>query len=95
MSIHKKWKGYTYDYEGAQKLVFSVKEPNSSSSLSCFSGSSSTAVKISLEPRKINGPDGIFHIKGHFPDRDCSIVDSGGNTIAQVPNFFAKSSPFL
>ncbi|KAK3438671.1 hypothetical protein EUGRSUZ_C03324 [Eucalyptus grandis] len=85
MSIHKKWKGYIYDYEGAQKLVFSIKEPHSTSSISCFSGSSSSsAIKISLEPRKINGPDGIFHIKGHFPDRDCSIVDSGGNPIAQI-----------
>ncbi|KAI3410783.1 uncharacterized protein J3R85_018443 [Psidium guajava] len=85
MSTHKKWNGYAYDYEGAQKLVFSIKEPNSSSPLSWFSrSSSSTAIKISLEPRKVDCPGGIFHVKGHFPDRDCSIVDSGGNTIAQV-----------
>ncbi|XP_030538525.2 protein LURP-one-related 6 [Rhodamnia argentea] len=91
MSIHKKWKGYTYDYEGAQKLLFSIKEPNSSSSLSCFSrNASSTAIKISLEPRKVDGPDGIFHVKGHFPDRDCSIVDSGGNAVAQIQKEMAE-----
>ncbi|KAM3693732.1 hypothetical protein ACJW30_07G006100 [Castanea mollissima] len=38
------WKGYTFDYEGSQKLVFSLKEPNS-----CLVRNN--AIKISTEPR--------------------------------------------
>ncbi|KAM4087587.1 hypothetical protein ACB094_07G005800 [Castanea mollissima] len=40
----QEWKGYTFDYEGSQKLVFSLKEPNS-----CLVRNN--AIKISTEPR--------------------------------------------
>ncbi|KAM4087584.1 hypothetical protein ACB094_07G005500 [Castanea mollissima] len=64
LSIYKKWKGYTFDYEGSQKLVFNLKEPNS-----CLVRNN--AMKISTEPRAI-------------PDRDCSIIDTKGDIVAQV-----------
>ncbi|PSS15458.1 Protein LURP-one-related like [Actinidia chinensis var. chinensis] len=76
LNINRKWKGYAYDYEGAQTLVFSLKEPNSS----CLVNN---PIKISTEP-KGGGPRWDFQVKGYFPDRACSIVDSTGNIIAQV-----------
>ncbi|GFY98529.1 LURP-one-like protein [Actinidia rufa] len=76
LNINRKWKGYAYDYEGAQTLVFSLKEPNSS----CLVNN---PIKISTEP-KGGGPRWDFQVKGYFPDRACSIVDSAGNIIAQV-----------
>ncbi|CAK7352424.1 unnamed protein product [Dovyalis caffra] len=77
LSIHRKWKGYTFDYEGAQKLVFSLKEPNHS----CFV--KNNAIRVSTEPRRSN-KDWDFEIKGYFPDRACSIVDYLGNIVAQI-----------
>ena len=77
LSIHRKWKGYTFDYEGSQKLVFSLKEPN----FSCLLRNN--AIRVSTEPRRSN-KDWDFEIKGYFPDRSCSIVDSSGNIVAQV-----------
>ncbi|KAM3741562.1 hypothetical protein ACB098_07G005200 [Castanea mollissima] len=60
----QEWKGYTFDYEGSQKLVFSLKEPNS-----CLVRNN--AIKISTEPR-VSNKDWDFTIKGYFPDRDCT-----------------------
>ncbi|RVW44047.1 Protein LURP-one-related 6 [Vitis vinifera] len=51
LSIHGQWKGYSFDYEGLQKL---------------------------------GTQNWDFEINGYFPDRDCSIVDSKGNIVAQV-----------
>ncbi|PSS02030.1 Protein LURP-one-related like [Actinidia chinensis var. chinensis] len=76
LNINRQWKGYAYDYEGAQTLVFSLKEPNTS----CLVNN---PIKISTEP-KGNGTRWGFQVKGYFPDRACSIVDSAGNIIAQV-----------
>jgi hypothetical protein len=76
LSIYKKWKGYTFAYEGSQKLVFSLKEPNS-----CLVRNN--AMKISTEPR-VSNKDWDFTIKGYFPDKDCSIIDTKGNIVAQV-----------
>ena len=79
LSIHRKWKGYTFDYEGSQKLVFRLKEPNYSCLLR------NNAIRVSTEPRRSN-KDWDFEIKGYFPDRSCSIVDHLGNIVAQVYN---------
>lgn len=76
LSIYRKWKGYTLDYEGSQdQLVFCLKEPNS-----CLARTH--AIRISTKARQNKDRD--FEIKGYFPDKDCSIVDSRGNTMAQV-----------
>ncbi|CAL9027530.1 unnamed protein product [Prunus brigantina] len=76
LSIYRKWKGYTLDYEGSQdQLVFCLKEPNS-----CLARTH--AIRISTKARQ--NKDWDFEIKGYFPDKDCSIVDSKGNTMAQI-----------
>ncbi|QCD80221.1 hypothetical protein DEO72_LG2g542 [Vigna unguiculata] len=72
LSIYKKWKGYSLDYEGTRKLVFSLREPNS-----CLF--KNKAIRIFTRNR---GCD--FKISGYFPDKCCSIVDSKGNEVAQV-----------
>ncbi|XVF48880.1 hypothetical protein PTKIN_Ptkin03bG0223700 [Pterospermum kingtungense] len=79
LSIHKKWKGYTLDYEGSQKLVFTLKEPRP---ISCFANNN--AIGISIEPKGSTSKDWDFEIKGYFPDKNCSIIDSIGNIVAQV-----------
>ena len=76
LSIYKTWKGYTFVYEGSPKLVFSLKEPNS-----CFTRNNAIRISVEAKGRK---KDSDFEINGYFPDRNCSIVDSRGNTVAQV-----------
>ncbi|KAM7513525.1 hypothetical protein LguiA_003108 [Lonicera macranthoides] len=76
LSIHRQWKGYTFNYEQSKKSVFSIKEPNS-----CFV--KNNPIRISIDAREFSKYQD-FEIKGHFPDRECSIVDSMGNVIAQV-----------
>ena len=79
LSICKKWKGY-YDYEGYERSIFSIKEPNQNS---CFP--TSNAVRVSIEPKVVGrNKDWNFEVKGYFPDKNCSIVDSFGNVVAQV-----------
>ncbi|KAL5537834.1 hypothetical protein UlMin_043723 [Ulmus minor] len=77
LSIYRKWKGYTFDYEGEKKLVFRLKEPNS-----CLARNN--AIRISVDPRGSKKDSEFFEIKGYFPDRDCSIVDYKGVVVAQV-----------
>jgi len=87
LSIYKKWKGYSLNYEGSQTLVFSLKEPNS-----CFV--KNNGIRISIEPRAASNKGWDFEIRGYFPDRNCSIVDIRGNVIAQV-QFFKSLKFFL
>ncbi|PRQ47031.1 protein LURP-one-related 6 [Rosa rugosa] len=75
LSIYRKWKGYALDYEGSQELVFSLKEPNS-----CLARTQ--AIRIST--KRTQNKDWDFEIKGHFPDKACSIVDCKGNVMAQI-----------
>ncbi|KAE9609929.1 hypothetical protein Lal_00006500 [Lupinus albus] len=78
LSIHKKWKGYSLEYEGLQNLVFTLKESNNS----CLGKNSE--IRISTHPRTITNKGWDFEISGYFPDKSCSIVDSIGNVVAQV-----------
>lgn len=73
LSIHNKWRGYSYDYQGSPKPVFTLRDPKQS----CFSITGS--IRISVQPGNC-----YFDVRGYFPDRDCSIVDSTGNSIAKV-----------
>ncbi|XP_042512531.1 protein LURP-one-related 6-like [Macadamia integrifolia] len=77
LSIHSgQWKGYMVDYEGAEKLVFSLKEPNS-----CLAKN----IKVNVGPKKCNlNKDWDFEVRGSFPDKACSIIDCAGNTVAQI-----------
>lgn len=79
LSIYKKWNGYKVDYEGLQSLVFSLKEANS-----CLV--KNKGIRISIEPRVVGNKSLEFEIKGYFPDKCCSIVDTRGNVVAQVCN---------
>lgn len=81
LSVQKTWKGYAFNYEGSPKLVFSLKEPNKS--YCCVGNYSNVTIRIEPKECKINnGWD--FEVKGYFPDKKCSIVDSNGNLVAQV-----------
>ena len=85
LSFHRQWKGYSFDYEGLQKLVFSLKEPKS-----CLAKNNIT-IKTSSENNRGN-KNWDFEINGYFPNRDCSIVDSKGYVVAQVKLHDSKSS---
>ncbi|KAJ4958032.1 hypothetical protein NE237_025143 [Protea cynaroides] len=78
LSIHRQWKGYMVDYEGAEKLVFSLKEPHL-----CVVKNNSIKVNIGSKRCSIN-KDWDFEVRGSFPDKACTIIDSAGNTVAQV-----------
>ncbi|KAH7572047.1 hypothetical protein JRO89_XS04G0192300 [Xanthoceras sorbifolium] len=75
LSINRKWKGYAFDYEGCQKLVFSLKEPKNS----CLVRNNAITISTAVTSKDLD-----FEIKGYFPDRDCSILDSTGNIVAQI-----------
>ncbi|XP_016506229.1 protein LURP-one-related 6-like [Nicotiana tabacum] len=77
LSMQRKWRGYSKDFEGSEKLVFCLKEPKNS----CFL--KKMPIKISIEQKDYNDHK-IFQIAGYFPDRSCSIIDSSGNVIAKV-----------
>ncbi|XP_010557674.1 PREDICTED: protein LURP-one-related 6-like [Tarenaya hassleriana] len=76
LSIHNKWRGYSYNFQGYQKPVFTLRDPKTS----CFPKTGS--IRISIEPCSTDNC--FFEIRGYFPDRSCSIIDSAGNTIAQI-----------
>ncbi|KAK1365727.1 LURP1-related protein domain containing protein [Heracleum sosnowskyi] len=79
LSIYRQWRGYsTLEYEKSQKPVFRVKEPN----YSCIINPNQ--IKISIDARAYNNHNQDFEIKGYFPDRACSIMDSKGIVIAKV-----------
>lgn len=82
LSIYRRWRGYSLDYEGSQdQMVFCLKEPNS-----CLART--RAIRISTKATK--NKDWDFEIKGNFPDKDCCIVDSEGKTMAQVSNSHSR-----
>lgn len=72
LSIYRKWKAHT-----AEKLVFCLKEPN------CFLVQNN-GIKIYTKPRVGSNKGWDFEIKGCFPEKHGSIVDSMGNFVAQV-----------
>ncbi|KAK4396828.1 protein LURP-one-related 6 [Sesamum angolense] len=69
LSITRQWKGFTYDFIGSHKLVFTLKEPN----YSCFSRN--IPIRISIESKECC-TYGDFDVHGDFPGRSCSIVNS-------------------
>ncbi|CAN0839387.1 Protein LURP-one-related 6 [Linum grandiflorum] len=79
LSINRKWKGYSFDYQGVKKIVFKLKEPNS-----CLVSKKSGSIKISTEPRRCSASDWDFEVKGDFPEKDASIVDHLGRVIAEI-----------
>lgn len=86
LSIYKKWKGYSVNYEGLQKLVFSLKEPGNSCLVK------NKGIRIAIEPGSVSNKSWDFEIRGYFPDKHCSIVDTRGNIVAQVPNVYVYNN---
>lgn len=78
LSLTRKWKGYALDFENSDKLVFTLKEPNS-----CFS--TKNGIRISVESMELCS-HGSFEIRGDFPGRSCSIVSPIGEVVALVIN---------
>ncbi|XP_042507007.1 protein LURP-one-related 6-like [Macadamia integrifolia] len=78
LGIHRQWKGYMVDYEGAEKLVFSLKEPHS-----FHARNNSIRVNVGSKRYNVN-KDWDFEVRGFFPDKACAIIDSTGNTVAKV-----------
>ncbi|KAK9185144.1 hypothetical protein WN943_025498 [Citrus x changshan-huyou] len=62
--------------DGSKKLVFTLKEPPSSS---CLVRNSSIRISTETTARSSN-----FEVKGYFLDKDCIIVDPSGNIVAQI-----------
>ncbi|KAK1314306.1 Protein LURP-one-related 6 [Acorus calamus] len=79
LSIQKQWKGFRVDYEGAGKLVFTLRESVSS----CIAMNDS--IKVCMELNKHNrSSDWDYEVRGSFIDRDCTINDRKGDVVAQV-----------
>lgn len=81
--VHKKWEGFGYDKEGAERLVFTLKDPKDS----CLVQNGSIRVLVHGKPKLSSSTGNKYvEIKGSFTDRDCNIIDSDGRAIAQVIN---------
>lgn len=78
LSFHKVWKAYKYEFQGSKKLVFSLRRPKS-----CVPMKNDAGIKITTKP-KVSKKDWDFEISGYFPNKECSIIDSQGNVVAQV-----------
>jgi hypothetical protein len=63
LSTRNKWHGYSIDYQGKYKLVFSLTDPKS-----CIA--TSTPMRIHIEPKR-HCPNWDFEIDRSFADRDC------------------------
>lgn len=77
LSLSKRWKGYSHDLEGSEKLVFSLKEPKNS----CTGKKNNITISTASEEYR-NYRE--FEITGDFPNRNCSIVNSNGSVAAEV-----------
>lgn len=77
--VHKKWEGFEYDKEGAEKLVFTLKDPKDS----CLVQQGSIIILVHGKP-KISTRNNYVEIKGSFAERACNIMDSDGRAIAKV-----------
>ncbi|KAG6428550.1 hypothetical protein SASPL_112802 [Salvia splendens] len=76
LSLTRKWKGFAYDFVGSEKLIFTLKEPNS-----CFS--TQNRLRISVESKELCS-HGSFEVQGDFPARACTIVSPMGDVVALI-----------
>ncbi|KAK1354951.1 LURP1-related protein domain containing protein [Heracleum sosnowskyi] len=77
ISIYRQWRGYTVEFKGSDRPLFRVKQPN-------LHIVNQNLIKISTDANEYQNKRRDFEIKGYFPDRECSIVDSKGSVIAEV-----------
>ncbi|XP_008792894.2 protein LURP-one-related 6-like [Phoenix dactylifera] len=76
LSTRNKWNGYSMEYEGANKLIFSLTDPKSCLAMK-------KAIRIRVDPKGHNR-DLEFEVNGSFVDKACTIRDCRGNVVAQV-----------
>ncbi|CAD6260749.1 unnamed protein product [Miscanthus lutarioriparius] len=76
LSTRNKWNGYSIDYQGKNKLVFSLTDPKSCTA-------QGAPIRIHIEPKR-NCKNWDFEIGGSFADRDCTIVDCTRKIVAQM-----------
>lgn len=76
LSTRNKWNGYSMDYQGKNKLVFSLTDPKS-----CIA--KGAPIRIHIEPKR-HCKNWDFEISGSFGDRDCTIIDCTGKIVAQM-----------
>lgn len=88
ISIYRQWRGYSVEFEGSERPLFRVKQPN-------LYIVNQNLIKISIDANEYQNKRRDFEIKGYFPDRECSIVDSKGSVIAEVTDILAKTLLFL
>ncbi|MED6156102.1 hypothetical protein PIB30_011562 [Stylosanthes scabra] len=88
LSFNKVWKGYRLDLEGSgggsllkKQLLFTLKESSSSSSSSSCCFAKEGPIRITTQPRTFTNKSWDFEIKGYFPDKSSSILDSKGNVV--------------
>ncbi|KAF3338509.1 Protein LURP-one-related 6 [Carex littledalei] len=77
LTARSKWSGYSVDYQGQNRLVFSLTDPKSC----CASNS---AIRISIEPKGQSNYSWDFYINGSFVDKAFTIMDRNNRIIAQV-----------
>uniref|UniRef100_A0A0D9W5I6 Protein LURP-one-related 6 n=1 Tax=Leersia perrieri TaxID=77586 RepID=A0A0D9W5I6_9ORYZ len=76
LSTCNKWNGYSMDYQGKDKLVFSLTDPKS-----CIT--KGAPIRIHIEPKR-HCKNWDFEIRGSFADRECTIIDCTGKIVAQM-----------
>ncbi|KAG2572396.1 protein LURP-one-related 6-like [Panicum virgatum] len=76
LSTRNKWNGYSMDYQGKDKLVFSLTDPKS-----CIA--QGAPIRIHIEPKR-HCKNWDFEIGGSFADRDCKIVDCTRKIVARM-----------
>lgn len=77
LTARSKWSGYSADYQGQNRLVFSLTDPKS-----CFA--SNSAIRISIDPKGQSNFSWDFYINGSFVDKAFTIIDRNSKIIAQV-----------
>ncbi|KAL5649900.1 hypothetical protein ACJX0J_040709, partial [Zea mays] len=75
LSTRNRWNGYSMDYQGKNKLVFSLTDPKSCTA-------QGAPVRVHVEPKR-QCKKWDFEIGGSFADRDCTIVDCTRKIVAQ------------
>jgi hypothetical protein len=73
------------DYQGKNKLVFSLIDPKSCTA-------QGAPVRVHVEPKR-QCKNWDFEIEGSFADRDCTIVDCTRKIVAQVYRAFLILNP--
>ncbi|CAL5068056.1 unnamed protein product [Urochloa decumbens] len=76
LSTRNKWSGYSMDYQGKDKLVFSLTDPKS-----CIA--QGAPIRIRIEPKR-HCKSWDFEIGGSFTDRNCTVVDCTRKIVAQM-----------